>query len=223
MVKLFPTSSGTLFFGPLPKVAVLKHLKSLHIDAIWNLASELNLMVPYEKGYAPEVIFGNVGDYDAPKDSGLFISQLNRVISLLNAGKRVFVHCFGGHGRTGMALAALKVAMDKTPADKALSLAFDYTTGPESEEQDEYIEELDTLYNGAPKKLPKPKPKKTYPEFENIEQYMAYLSKKWDKNKEPKLRIAPENEEPNGDLEKMKQFYDRQEKSVKAPKDKKTK
>lgn len=214
MVKRFPTSSGALYFGPLPKVAVLKHLKSLHIDAIWNLAAELNLMVPYEKNYAPEVIFGNVPDYESPKNGDEFLSQLNRVISLLRAGKKVFVHCFGGHGRTGMSLAAIKVIMDKMPADKALSLAFDYTTGPESEEQDEYIEELDTLYNGAPKKLPKPKKKITYPEFGTMEQYMAYLSKKWDKNK-----TAPPITDKPDDLEKMKQFYERQEKSVQAPKD----
>jgi hypothetical protein len=143
----FPTNSGALYFGPLPDAKVLKTLKTAGIDAIWNLASELKLIVPYEKLYVKEVIFGNINDLGIPTDSS-FVSQLDRVVSLLKKGKKVFVHCFGGIGRTSTALAAIKVALEGIEASKALAIAEKYAKGPETFEQDEYVEKPDKLYNG---------------------------------------------------------------------------
>lgn len=153
-LRRFPTSSGDLYYGPHPNVKTLKALKSMGIDAIWNLASELKLMVPYEKLYAKEVLFGNINDFGVPDDSS-FTSQLDRVVSLLKRGKKVFIHCFGGIGRTSTALAAIKVSLEGTDAKEALDLAGKYAHGPETYEQDEYVEKLDHLYNGRP--IPKKK------------------------------------------------------------------
>ncbi len=157
-LRRFPTSSGVLYYGRIPSVMDLKYIKENKFDAIWNLASELNVMVPYEKQYVNEVIFGNIDDYEEPKGDA-FLSQLNRVVSLLKAGKKVFVHCYGGHGRTGTALAAIKVVLDHADTDDALRDAYDYARGPESDEQKSYVNLLDNLYNGRPRKPKKEKDK----------------------------------------------------------------
>lgn len=150
-LKRFPTPSGELYYGPLPMVADLKNIQRNNIDIIWNLAAELNVLVPYEKLYTKEVLFGNIPDFEAPSENSLFISQLEYVVNALKQGKKVFVHCHGGRGRTGTGLAAIDVAFGED-SDKALDKAMAYAGGPESVEQEEYIDKLDTLLNGRPEK-----------------------------------------------------------------------
>lgn len=142
-----PTTSGTLYYGPLPNKKTLEKLNELGVDIIWNLASELSLIVPYEEKFAKTVLFANIVDYSAPSNDA-FLKQLYYVAGALKNGKRVFVHCFGGHGRTGTALAAIKVLMEKMDPEDALDTAFRYAKGPESEDQEDYIRYLSDLFRG---------------------------------------------------------------------------
>lgn len=58
-------------------------------------------------GVTPEQVFFPVTDGSVPQDPDEFDRLLNWTIEQLGAGKKVHVGCIGGHGRTGMFLAAL--------------------------------------------------------------------------------------------------------------------
>lgn len=139
VLRRFPTNSGFLYYGPMPTYNELLSLKKKKVDIIWNLAKELGALARYEKNIAPEVIRGNVSDYSVPSDMNKFMSQVNHVAAALKAGKKVFVHCHGGRGRTGMVLAALKIAVDKVDPKKALKLVDSLVDGPDTKEQEEFV------------------------------------------------------------------------------------
>lgn len=139
-IKKMPTSSGKLLFAGMPNNQMLNEL--IDCDCIWNLAEELDYLLPYEKLVAKEVIWGNIRDFHQPDDTEKFVSQLKHVVNLLQEGKTVFVHCFGGVGRTGMILAAIKMSLDEMTPDEALKEAFKYSGGPEKTEQFDFIYKL---------------------------------------------------------------------------------
>lgn len=50
-------------------------------------------------------------DQTCPKDHKLFVNQLGTVCSALSQGKKIYVHCAGGHGRTGVFVGCLMATM----------------------------------------------------------------------------------------------------------------
>jgi hypothetical protein len=59
----------------------------------------------------PEEVFFKISDACAPSDEANFILLIDWLAGKLNDGKSVHVGCIGGHGRTGMVLAALVKVM----------------------------------------------------------------------------------------------------------------
>lgn len=137
-MKLVETSKGTLYVGSKDDALTITEGKSQY-DVIWNLASELEFMVKTERKNAKKVLFADIVDYDAPSSKRKFKAQLASVIRTLEAGGTVFVHCFGGHGRTGVALAAIKKYLDKLTGEDALTFANKECNGPETEDQNKFI------------------------------------------------------------------------------------
>lgn len=79
-------------------------------------------------------------DYRAPSPevASVFWRQARRVGELITAGKRVFVHCTAGRGRTGTFGVAVLISMGYTYADAAQEL---WTVGsyPEAAEQEAFL------------------------------------------------------------------------------------
>jgi len=179
-LRRFPTSSGSLYYGPMPTEKDLRLIKKNKIDVIWNLAKELGHVADIEKTIVPNVIEGNVQDFSVPSNMNLFMAQVNQVAAFLRAGKKVFVHCHGGRGRTGLALAALKIALDKVDAKKALKLVKTLVNGPDTQEQKEFIEFYAPFLGGeksAEEELPKFPTKPKYQEYD----WTKYRNMDWDK------------------------------------------
>jgi len=165
VLRRFPTSSGYLYYGPVPTYKDLQLIQKRKIDVIWNLGAELGHIAKVEKTIVPVVLKGNVEDFSVPSNVGLFMSQVRRVAGYLKAGKKVFVHCHGGRGRTGMTLAALKIAVDGISWEKALKQVKTIVGGPDTQEQKDFVE-FYTPYlrgeqTGQPPKFPV-KPKQVY-------------------------------------------------------------
>jgi protein-tyrosine phosphatase len=142
-MKLVETSLGILYIGDKDDVLMLvEKMPKITFDIIWNLAEELEFLVTDEKRYATQVLFANIEDYNTPDNYIEFHQQLALVVNTLRIGGKAFIHCFGGHGRTGLALAAIKVMLDKLTAKEALAFADTHCDGPETDDQKQYIRTL---------------------------------------------------------------------------------
>ncbi len=139
--KLFPTKIGKLYVSPCPmKKDDLEKIKDLKFDCIYNLAAELSHIGKIEETVCPKVILGNIMDYSIPEDFYKFVGQVYEVAAMLVDEKSILVHCFAGHGRSGMVSACIySVISSNDDAEHILQLAKQITTGPENEKQKEFV------------------------------------------------------------------------------------
>jgi protein-tyrosine phosphatase len=138
-MKIIPTRRGVLYASHLPSE---KGMVDQRFDIIWNLAVERAKDAQWEKNYAKQVLLGNVPDYGIPNDQVSFLYQLDQVIECLIAGGTVLVHCLGGHGRTGMAVACIVNRLDNLSVDDAISLTKHLVSGPEVQKQIEFVKHV---------------------------------------------------------------------------------
>jgi hypothetical protein len=135
-MKLIKTKSGELYIGRVPSLDELAN--SGGFDIIWNLAKEFEWFQSIELEYANKVILGNINDYETPELIH-FKLQLQVVVQCLNAGGKVLVHCFGGRGRTGMALACIKNSLEGMSVKDSLAFTKTACNGPETNAQIEFV------------------------------------------------------------------------------------
>src|SRR5262249_17497422 len=112
------------------------------LDIWWNLALELGDLVPRMEQYAAEVLWARIADYAVPTDVPQFAEQLDRVCTLLGCDGRVHVSCYGGRGRTGLAVACVRMILEDEPPEEALRAAFEASGGPETDEQRAFVVDL---------------------------------------------------------------------------------
>ncbi len=134
---LVNTSSGTLYISPAPFAEDLELMDPF--DIIWNLAKEYSFIAKEEEEFANKVILANINDYDVPSNVAGFGSQLFEVITCLRAGGNVLIHCAGGKGRTGMALALVKHYLDGMPIMNCLKFTKQTCNGPETLKQTLFV------------------------------------------------------------------------------------
>lgn len=138
-MKKIPTSQGTLSVSPMPAE---EDLTGQHFDIIWNLGAELKHHADWQKDYADVVLLGNIKDYKAPIDAFTFTHQLEQVVKCLRSGGSVLVHCLGGHGRTGTAVACILNRLEGVSANVALKTAQKYCRGPEVDDQIAFVKSI---------------------------------------------------------------------------------
>jgi protein tyrosine/serine phosphatase len=136
-MKLIPTKSGKLYVGKVPSSSDLSEIDNL--DIIWNLANEFCNLKLMEENYTKTVLLGKIKDYSIPANIDTFIRQLRLVVDCLKNNGNIFVHCFAGHGRTGMATACILFLINKISIDEALILAKKFCSGPETERQIRFV------------------------------------------------------------------------------------
>jgi protein-tyrosine phosphatase len=118
--------SGKIFFGSL---------KENSVCVIWNLL-ETDCTAKLEEEHF-SVIHSPIDDFSIPKDPESFHKDVRSIVLLLARGKNIYVHCFSGHGRTGLAVLSLLLylGIDK---DKARQDVREHIGGPETQEQLEF-------------------------------------------------------------------------------------
>lgn len=131
--------SGTIFFGPTPEMEEIEQLKTLGVTVIWNLLMEFPEISQLEKNFFPKVINSPIQDGQSPEDIESFRKDLEKIAAYLKLGHNVYIHCLGGHGRTGLALAALMISIDYIDPDIALEKTQTICSGPETQLQKEFI------------------------------------------------------------------------------------
>lgn len=140
-MKKINTIKGKLFVGSKDDMLNILESESEVFDIIWNLADELSWLKPDQEQMATTVILGAVRDMGVPEVS-LFRKQLKIIVGALTNGKKVFIHCMDGVGRTGVALAAVQMHLEKLTAKEALQYAKLMCGGPETSDQINFVEQL---------------------------------------------------------------------------------
>jgi protein-tyrosine phosphatase len=129
------TRVGSLYISPLPMIIEL----NTGFDLIWNLAYEAADYATIEGFFSKKVICSRIEDCGIPWNVPAFMDDLLTVLKCLRGGGKVLVHCIGGHGRTGMALAMIKHYIDGYSADNALHFSWMTCQGPETYQQDDFV------------------------------------------------------------------------------------
>lgn len=142
-VKKLRTSVGKVTFSRRVNEGVLEELEETYLDVWWNLARELEDDIPTMENAARRVLFADIEDYSVPEDEALFLEQLDAVCLVLRRGGHVHVSCYGGRGRTGMALACILRRLEGLDADAALERAHEASRGPEVDAQCELVRRIE--------------------------------------------------------------------------------
>lgn len=142
MIKIyprFPVYPGELYYGSYPSTKDLYEVKEYGVTVIWNLAYELFDLAEEESKLFDNVVFSAISDFNVPTNYDKFSKEVDIICEHIKNDRKVFVHCYGGRGRTGMALAIIAKVLYKANSDQALNLAKKYCDGPEVDKQVEFV------------------------------------------------------------------------------------
>lgn len=135
------TEYGYVLFGRMWNKSetelVTKQLSDRQVDFIWNLFDSSHGDVGTSKE-----IFTPIEDFSTPEKES-FEKDLDFIITAIKNGKRVFVHCFAGKGRTSLGLASILVRMG-VDKEEALMTVYEAAHGPETEAQKNFVKSLDS-------------------------------------------------------------------------------
>jgi tyrosine-protein phosphatase SIW14 len=116
-----------LYRGAQPKEQGLPELKKLGITTIVDLRSEDPQKAEWERKQAEALgmrfVHIPVGGWDSPTND-----QVAQFLSLFgnDPSQKIFVHCLLGEDRTGVFVAAYRMAIEKLPPDQALKEMYSF-------------------------------------------------------------------------------------------------
>jgi protein-tyrosine phosphatase len=108
------------------------YLKQNNVSVIWNLLEDDTIALSEARHF--RTIHSPIVDFSIPEDQNLFVQDVLNIIQLLNNGNNIYIHCFAGHGRTGMAILSLMVLLGQDPKT-SLNIVYEKVHGPETEDQ----------------------------------------------------------------------------------------
>jgi protein-tyrosine phosphatase len=131
---------GSVFLGDQEREQLFADLDCKEVSVVWNVQDDPE-SYEAERQHFKAALWTPIEDFSAPDDRDAFLRDLDRVIALLRAGRNLYLHCAAGHGRTGLALASILVRLGIS-ARAALHQTQQATGGPETAEQEEFVESL---------------------------------------------------------------------------------
>ncbi len=119
----------TLWFGPYPTQTHVEQLEAAGVRAFINVTRPDEMLDPYVSLHP--IINIPIEDNSVPDDVPTFCQQISEVSRLLRQGTHLYVHCKGGHGRSGMVAAILLVLVDGcSPSDAIAAVTEAHRTRP---------------------------------------------------------------------------------------------
>jgi protein-tyrosine phosphatase len=150
--KFMPTIKGSLdygfkgkvwfggeFQGETDKNNTFIILKKNNISVIWNLLEHPTYLKEEQEHFTS--YHTPIHDYDIPTDKEKFMEVLGEILRTLEFGHNIYIHCFGGTGRTGMVLLALAAITGKNIDNWETKIYKATGGGPETEEQIKFARE----------------------------------------------------------------------------------
>jgi len=112
---------GVALFGSYPTQMFVDHLEQvLGIHYLVDLTEEDDKhIIKYQ---ATNRISYPIKDKDAPANIKTFSSFILQLLAIIEDKKKIYIHCRGGHGRSGLVVACLLKMYYKLTVDKALDL-----------------------------------------------------------------------------------------------------
>jgi len=113
--------SDSLYHGAQPKIPAMEELRKLGVTTIVDLRSESPSLRKREKAEAEKLgirfLSVPVGGFSPPTND-----QVAHFLSLFagNSSEKVFVHCHRGEDRTGVFVAAYRMAIEKWSVEQAV-------------------------------------------------------------------------------------------------------
>ena len=105
--------------------------------------------VPFVKSSKPDTVFLSyeIPDCGIPHDKSSFTQFILNLKDLFDEGKTFYIHCRGGHGRSGLVTACLLIAMSYSPSDALFEVKLSHLTReyipdypcPQTQEQVEFV------------------------------------------------------------------------------------
>lgn len=155
-------------FGSWPTQEQVEKLEKWGVKAFVNLADEKEKNVtPYTTSPGTEIISHPIPDRATPRDKYKFCALVIEVCERLGAGEKVYIHCKGGHGRSGMLVAAVLAYKNKISADEAIGLTTQFHSdreimkkkwrdigAPQTETQKKFVSDLFQTHYTEEKLLP---------------------------------------------------------------------
>lgn len=104
-------------FGSYPSRQKIKRLYSLGVRIMIDLTMPDDLILERYSSRNCKVYFNidcfsfPIKDKSIPENSALFCKFILWIISLLNSGQKLYIHCRGGHGRSGLVVTCILCKM----------------------------------------------------------------------------------------------------------------
>ncbi len=121
----FMKENDQAYFGACPTQDQVNELEEWGVDIIINLTydTEKKLSV---YNTSRELINWPIPDRGAPSNKAEFCTLVLYLARMLGEGKKIYVHCKAGHGRSGIITAALIAVTQQIPIREAMELTTQY-------------------------------------------------------------------------------------------------
>jgi protein-tyrosine phosphatase len=115
-------------FGGFPTQEIVKELENMGVRYFVDLTRfNESKTTPYCTHY--EYIHYPIMDHSIPRDLTdfvYFIAYIGHIINILEEGELIYIHCKGGHGRSGVVVASLLCSINKITPDESIKLTSEY-------------------------------------------------------------------------------------------------
>jgi protein-tyrosine phosphatase len=117
-------------FGAYPTQHQIQQLEEWGVDIVVNLTNNDEKKIrPYHTG--AKVIQFSIPDRKVPQDVREFCALVIHLTREIRNGKKIYVHCKGGHGRAGLLVAAILCYLHKiTPRESFIRTSEYHATRP---------------------------------------------------------------------------------------------
>lgn len=110
-------------FGPYPTAEQVLKLESMGVKYFIDLTTSYEKINRYKCNV--KYISYPIRDNSIPENPDSFIDFLKFIISIienLNSQEKIYIHCRGGHGRSGMVVACLLCILEDLDSSKSITL-----------------------------------------------------------------------------------------------------